>query len=127
MKLVLLILLTVLTKPVSGQFVTYSYSYPSDSVAHQIIIGKAKHFLSDTINIQTVKKDKLYTRQSTIDQINKIMKKGHPYYGGRTNGGLAFSIFVENPKTEKLTDIISFRVNIDTRKIDYIEFTKFEN
>lgn len=99
-----------------GQYVHYHH-YPSDSIAEQITKGKIKKYCSDTVELviessEDKEKTSFITSNEASEIINKILSKGIPTYGGRTNMGYSFSIFVYHKKDDmKIYRLISFKVD----------------
>ena len=58
-----------------------------------------------------------------LNKIKKEMSKGNPVYGGRTNGGFSFSIYIEALNDEmNILRIMSFKVSQETGRIHTVIF-----
>ena len=83
----------------------HSIHYPSDSISKKISKGIVKKFCSDTVEYVVIKKNEkssFITSDVVEVKIKKVLSMGVPEYGGKTNGGYSFSIYIIPPKNPQI-------------------------
>jgi hypothetical protein len=127
MKKFYILLLLLLPMSLLGQYVSHPVHYPSDSISKIIIKGNSLHLFEDTVVLVDSRKNKDVSttlhRVKALNKIKKEMSKGNPVYGGRTNGGFSFSIYIEALNDEmNILRIMSFKVSQETGRIHTVIF-----
>lgn len=106
----------------------HSIHYPSDSISKKISKGIVKKFCSDTVEYIVIKKNEksLFITSEVIEEkIKKVLSTGVPEYGGKTNGGYSFSIYIYDKKDDmKIISTLSFKVDQNNNKINTIYYEK---
>ncbi len=106
----------------------HSIHYPSDSVYKKISKGIVKKFCSDTVEYVVIKKNEkssFITSDVVEEKIKKVLSMGVPEYGGKTNGGYSFSIYIYDKKDDtKTISTLFFKVDQDNNKINTIYYEK---
>jgi len=126
--MLLMLLVSLATANLKGQFLKYPSNFQSQVAAEKIIQGNIGLLLNDSVTTVTFEKknDRWvttdYPKDIVVKKINKILSQGVPVYTGRTNAGYRFyiNVFDVNDDT-KLINSLDITIDAFTQQIKNIE------